>query len=155
MARFETMTTLLLAAAVAIGLAAPGAAQAKVFRGETAQGRAASVVVGSDGLVRRARVNWRAPCRHGRYVDRTDFIPPLDVSTPDRIADEGVYRTRAGGIRSRVTIRLRARRIFDPAHPRREAWRGTLRVQVLVTRDGRYVDTCGLRRLRWRVRLVT
>jgi hypothetical protein len=113
-------------------------------------------VVGSDDLVRRARVNWRATCRHGRYVDRTDFTPPLDVSTADRIADEGVYRTRTGdGIRSRVTIRLRGRRVFDPDHPRRELWRGTVRVQVLVTRDGRYLDTCAVRRLRWVVRLVT
>jgi hypothetical protein len=144
-----------VAAAGLLGLAAPAGADAKVFRGETAQGRAASVVVGSDALVRRARVNWRAPCRRGRYVDRTDFEPPLDVSTPDSIADEGVYRTRSpGGIRARVTVGLRGRRTFDAAHPRRESWRGTLRVQVLVTRNGRYLDTCGVRTLRWHVRLV-
>jgi hypothetical protein len=146
----------LVAAAGLVGLAVPGAADAKVFRGETAQGRAASVVVGADELVRRARVNWRAPCRRGRYVDRTDFTPPFDASTPDSISDDGVYRTRSpGGIRARVTVALRGRRIFDTAHPRQESWRGTLRVQVLVTRNGRYVDTCGVRSLRWRVRLVT
>jgi len=144
-----------VAAALAIAVAAPSAAQAKVFRGKTAQGRNAAVVVGSDSLVRRARIDWRAPCRDGRFVDRTDFERPLDSSTPDAIADEGVYRVRErGGIRSRVTVSIEGRRVFDPARPRREAWRGTLRVQVLVTRRGRYVDTCRLRALRWRVRLI-
>ena len=136
-------------------LAVPGVAEAKVFRGETAQGRAASVVVGSDSLVRRARVNWRARCRKGRFVDRTDFTRPFDSSTADAIADEGVYRIRQrGGWRVRVTVRLRARRVFDAAHPLRESWSGTLGARVLVTRRGRYVDTCTLRRLRWRARLV-
>ena len=144
-----------IAAALAIAVAAPPAAQAKVFRGKTAQGRNASVVVGSDSLVRRARVNWRARCRSGRFVDRTDFERPLDSSTPGAIADAGVYRIRErGGIRSRVTVSIEGRRAFDPARPRREAWSGSLRVQVLVTRNGRYVDTCRLQRLRWRVRLV-
>ena len=136
-------------------LAVPGAAGAKVFRGETAQGRAASVVVGSDSLVRRARVNWRARCRSGRFVDRTDFTRPFDSSTADAIADEGVYRIRQrGGWRARVTVRLRGRRIFDAAHPLSESWRGTLRAEVLVTRRDHYVDTCRLPRLPWRVRLV-
>ena len=145
-----------LGAALALAVAAPPAAHAKVFRGETAQGRNASLVVGSDGLVRRARVNWRARCRNGRFVDRTDFTPPFDAVTMDSLTDAGVYRLRErGGIRSRVTVRIRGRRSFDAAHPRRESWRGTLRAQVLVTRNGNYVDTCRLRRLRWRVTLVS
>lgn len=152
MLRCATATVL---AALVTGAALPATVQAKVFRGTTAQGRAASIVVGSDALVRRARVNWRASCRKGRFVDRTDFVRPYDVSTPDAIADDGVYRLGEGrGIRSRVTVRLRARRTFDAAHPARETWRGTLSVRVLVTRDGRYVDTCRLRRLRWHVRVV-
>ena len=133
----------------------PAAAEAKVFRGETAQGRAASVVVGTDSLVRRVRVGWRARCHEGRFVDRTDFTRPFDSSTTNAVADQGVYRIRQrGGWRARVTVRLRGRRIFDAAHPRRETWRGTLRAEVLVSRRGNYVDTCTLRRLRWRARLV-
>jgi hypothetical protein len=136
-------------------LAVPGVAEGKVFRGETAQGRAASVVVGSDSLVRRARVNWRARCRKGRFVDRTDFTRPFDSSTSDAIRDEGVYRIRQrGGWRARVTVRVAGRRSFDAAHPLLESWHGTLRARVIVTHRGRYVDTCRLRRLRWRVRLV-
>jgi hypothetical protein len=141
--------------ALAIGLVAPGAAHGKTFRGKTSQGRAASVVTGSDNLVRKARVNWRAPCRKGRFLDRTDFSPPLDASTPDAFMDEGVYRIRdTDGIRARVTVRVEGTHVLDPARPEAELWRGTLQVTVLVTKRGRYLDTCRIERLRWRARLV-
>ena len=140
-------------AAVAV-LAAAGAeaAGAKVFRGKTGQGRSASVVVGTDELLRTARINWRARCRFGRVIEKTSFLRPHDVSTPDAFEDAGVYRKRQrGGYRLRFTPAIKGRRITGP---RGERWRGTFRAKVLVTRRGRYVDTCRVSRLRWTARLV-
>jgi hypothetical protein len=127
-------------------------ADAKVFRGETTQGRPASVVIGTDGLLRTARVNWRARCRHGRVVEKTSFLRPHDVSSPDAFRDGGVYRKRQrGGYRLRFTPVIRGERVTGP---RGEHWRGTFRAKVLVTRRGHYVDTCRVARLRWTARLV-
>ena len=54
---------------------------------------------GADDLVNRVRVGWRAPCRKGRYVSRTLFLPPRDVSEPDRFEDAGSYRSRLARVR--------------------------------------------------------
>ena len=136
---------------VAALAAADATAHAKVFRGDTSQGRRASLVVGSDGLLRTARINWRSRCRAGRLVSRTFFLRPHAQSTPDSFSDSGTYRRRQeGGYRLRFTAAVRGRRITSG----RERWRGSFRVKVLVTRRGRYVDTCRLRGLRWTARLV-
>jgi hypothetical protein len=135
--------------------AADATAEAKVFRGKTSGGRAASVVVGSDGLVRNARINWRASCAHGVVHDKTAFTRPHDASTPDSLLDAGTYRSRdKDGERLRFTVRIKGTRDFDPAHPERERWHGSFRAKVLVSRRGRYVDTCRVRALRWTARLV-
>jgi hypothetical protein len=146
----RAVTAVLTAAALLAFDAA--AVQAKVFRGETGQGRRASVVVGTDNLLRAARVNWRARCRDGRVFEKTIFSRPHDQSTPDAFFDTGTYRGRSSdGYRLRFTVTVRGRRLGAGA---RERWRGTFRATVLVTRRGRYVDTCRLRTLRWRARLV-
>jgi len=146
---FRRIATPLLA--VAALLAADVTAEAKVFRGDTSQGRHASLVVGSDGLLRTARVNWRSRCRDGRLVSRTFFVRPHTESTTESFTDTGTYRRRQqGGYRLRYTATMSGRRIASG----RERWRGTFRATVLVTRRGRYVDTCRLRGLRWTVRLV-
>ncbi len=132
-------------------VAADATAQAKVFRGETAQGRRASVVIGSDNLLRNFRINWRARCRHGSMREKTSFTRPHDRSTPDAFLDEGVYRVRVEGYRLRVDGRVTGRRLGKGAS---ERWRGRFRATVLVTRRGRYVDTCRVRGLRWSARLV-
>jgi hypothetical protein len=134
--------------------AADATAEAKVFRGKTSAGRAASVVVGSDGLIRNARINWRTRCRHGSVADKTAFIRPHDISTPESFTDDGTYRRRDGSYRLRFTTHISGSRVFDAARPARERWHGTFRMKVLVTRGGRYVDTCRLRALRWTARLV-
>lgn len=145
---FRRIVTPLLTVAALI--AADATAHAKVFRGDTSQGRRASLVVGSDGLLRTARVNWRARCREGRVVSRTLFLRPHDQSRPDAFSDSGTFRRRQeGGYRLRFTASVRGRRITTG----RERWTGTFRVKVLVTRRGRYVDTCRLRGLRWTARL--
>ena len=131
-------------------VAAAASAEAKVFRGKTNQGRPASVVIGSDGLLRNARVNWRARCRKGRVRDKTSFTRPHDQSTPDAFFDDGVYRSRdEGGYRLRFTVSIRGTRIADSGG---ERWRGTFRAKVLVTRRGHYVDTCRSGRLRFTLR---
>ena len=135
---------------MAMFVAAATAAEAKVFRGKTTQGRAASVVIGSDGLLRAARVNWRARCRFGRAGDKTIFTRPHDASTPDAFSDAGSYRRRDdSGYRLRFDVSVHGTRIADD---RGERWRGTFRGKILVTRRGRYVDTCRSGRLRFTVR---
>ena len=139
------MLRLIALAVLSMGMfvAAAASAEAKVFRGKTSQGRSASVVIGSDGLLRNARVNWRARCRGGRAHDKTAFTRPHDESTPDAFYDAGVYRGRDDdGYRLRFTVSIRGTRIADD---RGERWRGTFRAKVLVTRRGRYVDTCRAR----------
>ena len=149
MVRRAVTAWLMVVALLAVDAAA---AQAKVFRGDTSQGRRASVVVGTDGLLRAARVNWRARCRDGRVFEKTIFSRPHDESTPDAFLDSGTYRGRSrDGYRLRFTTSIRGERLGTGA---RERWRGTFRAKVLVTRRGRYVDTCRLRTLRWRARLV-
>ena len=145
------MLTALLPAAALLAVDA-GAADAKVFRGKTTQDRPASVVIGTDGLLRTARVNWRARCRYGRVVEKTSFLRPHDLSSPDEFRDGGVYRKRQrNGYRLRFTPVIHGRRVTGP---RGERWRGTFRAKVLVTRRGRYIDTCRVSRLRWTARLV-
>jgi hypothetical protein len=135
---------------MAMFAAAAAAADAKVFRGKTNQGRPASVVIGSDGLLRAARVNWRARCRFGRARDKTIFTRPHDESTPDAFFDAGVYRRRDdAGYRLRFTVSVRGTRSVGD---RGERWRGTFRAKVLVTRRGHYVDTCRTGRLRFTLR---
>jgi hypothetical protein len=146
----------LVVVGVSVGalVAASGSAEAKVFRGKTSAGRAASVVIGSDGLLRAARINWRTGCRYGRVADKTSFIRPHDVSTPDSFADAGTYRRRDATYRLRFTTRITGARDFDPAHPARERWHGRFHMKVLVTRRGHYVDTCRIRGMRWTARLA-
>jgi len=136
--------------AMAMFVAAAASAEAKVFRGKTNQGRAASVVIGSDGLSRAARVSWRARCRFGRAHEKTTFTRPHDQSTPDAFFDAGVYRGRDDdGYRLRFTVSVRGARIADD---RGERWRGSFRGKMLVTRRGHYVDTCRSGRVRFTVR---
>ena len=98
---------------MAMFVAAASAAEAKVFRGKTTQGRAASVVIGSDGLLRAARVNWRGRCRFGRVGEKTIFTRPHDASTPDAFSDAGSYRRRDDGYRLRLDVSVQGTRIAD------------------------------------------
>ena len=83
------MLRLIALAVLSMGtfVAAASSAEAKVFRGKTSQGRPAAVIIGSDGLLRTASVNWRARCRDGRLRDKSYFLPPHDESSPDAFAD--------------------------------------------------------------------
>lgn len=143
------MRRLALAVACAAVLAAPAAADARTWRGKTKQGRAVSVRTGADDLVNQVRVSWRAPCRKGHYVSRTLFLPPFDVSEADVFEDAGVVRKRIdGGYRARHTLFVRGTLGAD------DRWTGTFRVRTRVTRRGRVVDICRLRRVRWSAEAV-
>ncbi len=138
------MRTLALVVACAAVLAAPAAADAKIWRGETKQGRAVSVRTGPDDLVNQVRVSWRAPCREGHYVSRTLFLPPFDVSEAARFEDAGVVRKRiGGGYRARHRLFVRGTLGAD------DRWTGTFRVRTRVSRNGRVVDNCRLKGVRW------
>jgi hypothetical protein len=132
----------LAALSMAMLAAAAAGAEAKVFRGKTTQGRPAAAIIGSDGLLRTASVNWRARCRDGRLRDKSYFLRPHDASTPDAFADAGTYRRRDRRFRIRFTASIKATRIADATG---ERWRGSFRLKALVTRGGRYVDTCRTR----------
>lgn len=125
-------------------LAAPTAAEARTWRGETEQGRVVSVRTGADDLVNQVRVGWRAPCRKGHYVSRTLFVPPLDVSKLERFEHAGRYRSRLkNGYRARHTVLVRGRL------GARDRWTGTFRVRTRVRKDGRVVDRCRLDGVSW------
>lgn len=135
------MRTLALALALLLGFAA--VAEADEWRGETAQGRSVSLRTGDDREVERVRVSWRARCEHGTYTSRTVFEPPFDVSETTVFEDAGTYRSDAqGGYRAR-------HRVFVRATLDEDRWSGTFRVRTRVTRNGRFVDRCRLKRLRW------
>ncbi len=134
---------------LATSLAGATAAEAKVFRGETKQGRTMSLVIGSDGLLRVARVSWRGTCRTGRSNDRSYFLRPHDESTPDAFRDSGTYRSRDNdGYRLRHTATITGRRVGSGTS---ERWRGTFKDKILVSRRGKYVDTCRVK-TRWTAR---
>jgi hypothetical protein len=131
-------------AVVCTALLAAPAADARTWRGETKQGRAVSVRTGVDNVVNRVRVSWRAPCRKGRYVSRTLFLPPFDVAEAAAFEDAGTYRSRVpGGYRARHTVFVRGALGAD------DRWTGIFRVRTRVTRRGRFVDSCRLKRVRW------
>lgn len=101
----------------------------------------------ADGTVRLVRIGWRAPCRDAgfRFDSVTDFPAPLREQTLDALAESGPYTLRdKGGVRSRVRVALRGRRVSP------HEWRGTFRASVTVRRHGRVIDVCRRRTVRWR-----
>jgi hypothetical protein len=137
-------TTLALAVVCGVVLVTPAAAGAKTWRGTTAQERAVMVRTNADDLVSRVRIAWRARCQKGRYTSTTLFVPPFDASSTTAFEDEGTYRVRIrDGYRARHTAFVSAS--LDASG----VWRGTFHVRTRVTRNGKFVDSCRLKRLRW------
>jgi hypothetical protein len=136
--------------AIALALAVAPAAEAKSFRGETSQKRFASVVVGADGIVTRIRISYSAPCGDPRYrfPNVLRLEPPFDAATPDEVTDELKLSDKLmGGGRSRQTVTVTAHRTVDAAGA--ESWSGTFRTRVVLTRRGKRLDTCELKRVTW------
>jgi hypothetical protein len=138
-------------AALALTLAVAPAAEAKGFRGETSQKRMASVVVGVDGMVTRIRISYSARCSDPRYrfPNVLRLEPPFDAATPDDVSDELELRDKLmGGGRSRQTVAVTAHRTVDASGA--ESWSGTFKTRAVLTRGGRKLDTCQLKRVTWK-----
>jgi hypothetical protein len=136
--------------AVALVLAVAPAAEAKSFRGETSQKRFATVVVGGDGLVTRIRISYSAPCSDPRYrfPNVLRLEPPFDAATPDDVTEKLKLSDKLmGGGRSRQTVTVTAHRTVDAAGA--ESWSGTFKTRAVLTRGGKKLDTCELKRVTW------
>ena len=137
-------------ATLAILLALPAAAEAKGFRGKTSQNRMASVVVGDDGFVSRIRISYSAPCTDPRYrfPNVLRLEPPFDESTTETVTEEVMLRDRLeGGGRSRQTATVTAKRTVDENGA--ESWSGTFKTRVVLTKAGKRLDICELKRVTW------
>jgi hypothetical protein len=137
-------------ATVALLLALTGVADAKSFRGKTSQKRMVTMVVGQDGLVSRIRISYSAPCSDPRYrfpnVLRVE--PPFERSTPDAMTETVTLRDKlGGGGRSRQTATVTARRTVDDDGA--ESWSGTFKTRAVLTKGGKRLDTCELKRVTW------
>jgi hypothetical protein len=126
----------------------PAAASAKTWKGKTGQKRAVVVRTGDDGVVNRVQIGWRARCANGNYKSSTVFRQPLDSATTTAFADAGDYRGHPKGYTARIWVRV-AGTLDDGS------WRGTFRVRVRVKKNGKVIDTCRLKGLRWRASPVS
>ena len=141
---------IVLVTLVAAARGLPAAAQAKSFRGKTSQDRMASVVVGDDGFVSRIRISYSAPCTDPRYrfPNVLRIEPPFDESTTDAVTEELVLRDRLdGGGRSRQTATITAKRTVDEDGT--ESWSGTFKTRAVLTKNGKRLDVCELKRVTW------
>lgn len=132
--------------AVALIAAAPTAA----YRGTTSQNKVASVITSADGQVQRIRIGYSAPCRDPRYrfpnVMRLE--PPFDTATPDLVKTHLSFHEKLkGGGRTKQTVTLMATRAGN-------AWSGTFATTIVLTRGGKHLDTCRLKRVRWTARMT-
>jgi hypothetical protein len=137
-------------ATLALLLAFTGAAEAKSFRGKTSQKRFATVVVGKDGLITRIRISYSAPCSDPkvRFPNVLRIEPPFITSTADDLDETVTLSDRlSGGGRSRQTATVTARRSVDAAGE--ESWSGTFKTKAVLTRAGKRLDTCQLKRVTW------
>jgi hypothetical protein len=137
-------------ATVATFLALTGVAEAKSFRGQTSQKRMASLLTGKDGRVARIRISYSAPCTDPRYrfPNVLRIEPPFATSTRDELSETVTLRERLrGGGRSRQTATVTARRTVDAAG--RQSWRGTFKTRAVLTKGGKRLDTCELKRVTW------
>src|SRR6478735_10770760 len=142
------MRIVLTALVLALGIAP--AAEAKSFRGETTQKRMASVVVGADGLVTRIRISYSAPCSDPRYrfPNVLRIERPFDASSEDDVTEKLKLNDKlSGGGRSRQTVTVTAHRTVDADGA--ESWSGTFKTRAVLTRGGKKLDTCELKRVTW------
>jgi len=140
-------TALLCATAVAL-LLVPTVADAARWRGKTRQGRLALVVTGSDGLVSKVRIRYRARCGDRKMLTSgVIFLPPLASSTPTSFTDGGTFRFRLPN-----RERARARVSVDGGLRTSGRWTGNFLIRVRITRNGRFVTTCRTGRIGWKAR---
>jgi hypothetical protein len=144
------VVALVIATAAALLAGSSGVAEAKGFRGTTSQKRMASLVTGEGGFVARIRIGYSARCSDPRYrfPNVLRFEPPFKVSTADRVRETVTLRERlTGGGRSRQTATVTARRVVDAAGV--ESWTGTFKTRAVLTKGGKRLDVCELKRVTW------
>ena len=130
-------------------LAAPAQADATLWKGQTSQGRLASARTGTDEIVNRVRIRWKARCRDSTRTGQTVFVPPLDSATATEFGDAGTSRSNlGGGVRSRDTVSVQGTLGGDGR------WRGRYKLRSVLRRDGEVVDRCRVGPVRWRARPV-
>ena len=82
-----------------------------------------------------------------RFPNVFRFEAPFDASTVDDVADDGARAPRGskGGGRNRQTATFIAHRTVDAAGV--ETWSGTFKTRVVLSRSGKRLDTCELKRV--------
>ena len=126
------------------------AADAATFAGRTSQQRYASVVTAPDGLVKRIRISYSAPCGDPRYrfPNVLRIERPFDASSTDDVTERLKLDDKlTGGGRSRQTVTVTAHRTVDADGA--ESWSGTFKTRAVLTRGGKKLDTCELKRVTW------
>ena len=141
------MRFLALAAASAALLLAPAVAEAATWRGKTRQGQPVSVRTGADGVVNRARIEFKARCNDGKGFERgVVFLPPLDATATNAFQDEGVIKWTFTKSRERA----KGRTSIDGGLRSSGRWTGNFRLRVKIRKNGRVIATCRTGRVGWR-----
>jgi hypothetical protein len=141
---------IVLTLTLAVLLALPAAAHAESFRGKTSQRRMASLVVGDDGFVTRIRISYSAPCSDPRYryANVLRIEPPFDEASTEAVTEEVVLRDRLeDGGRSRQTATITAKRTVDADGV--ASWAGTFKTRAVLSKNGKRLDVCELKRVTW------
>lgn len=137
----------LIAALVALTLVAvPAAAEAKVLRGKTSQGRSVTLVL-QNGVPKRMKIGWTVACKKHKSTGPTStrFFRPFDQATADVINDQdAVARTFAKGLRVRNRAKLAGQRADA-------TWSGTFSVKRSFYRKGKKFDECRADNVTWSV----
>jgi hypothetical protein len=123
----------------------------QTFRGETSQHRSASVLVAPDGTVARIRIRYSAKCRQRgyRFPNTLEVVPPFTSAASDAVTEEiTLHEKLAGGGRTTQTAAITARKVSP------SMWRGTFRTQVILVRHDRWLDTCRLKGVTWKAKLL-
>jgi hypothetical protein len=122
------------------------------FRGETSQHKSASVLVAVDGTVARIRIRYDAPCRqHGyRYPNTMEVVPPFTSATPDAVTENiTLHEPLDGGGHTTQTVGITAQRVSPTL------WTGTFRTQAILVKGGKWLDTCRLKHVTWKAKLLS
>jgi hypothetical protein len=134
------------ACAAATTLLLVPAAEAATWKGKTRQGRLAEVTTGADGLVTKARLRYRARCGDGKMLTSgVIYRAPLASSTTTAFSDSGTFRFKLpDGERARARTRV------DGGLRTSGRWTGDFRVNVRITKKGKFVTNCRTGRVGWK-----
>src|SRR5215212_3802367 len=141
------MWRLVAAVTASLVLALPADAFATYYRGSTSQGRRVLINQDASKRLQMVRFGWKARCADPGFfiTSSTRTVPPFDRSDPGRWEDYGTYSFRDGPNRIRVAVRSRA--ALSGA-----VWSGRFTIFATVRHNGRVIDRCHVRGVRWHVR---